>query len=115
MQLIKKDIENILGKITQTLTSTSQNTLRKVMLYGSYARGDFTSNSDIDIMVLVDDANPYHLYHTIKPAVDFLSDKHLVIISCHFQNYKHFYQAINSTSFYKNIEKEGIVYYDSAV
>ena len=28
--------------------------LRKIILYGSYARGDFREDSDIDIMILVD-------------------------------------------------------------
>ena len=28
--------------------------LRKVILYGSYARGDFEQNSDVDIMILLD-------------------------------------------------------------
>ena len=28
--------------------------LRQIILYGSYARGDFCSDSDIDIMILVD-------------------------------------------------------------
>ncbi len=30
------------------------NHVRKVILYGSYARGDFTEGSDVDIMLLVD-------------------------------------------------------------
>ena len=28
--------------------------LKSVILYGSYARGDYTSDSDVDIMLLVD-------------------------------------------------------------
>ena len=28
--------------------------LKSVILYGSYARGDYTPDSDIDIMILVD-------------------------------------------------------------
>ena len=28
--------------------------LKSVILYGSYARGDYTKDSDIDIMILVD-------------------------------------------------------------
>ena len=115
MELMKQDVENILHKIIQKLAAPPHSTVRKIMLYGSYARGDFTKNSDIDIMVLVDDENPYKPYSTIKSEVDMLSDQYLVMISCHFQNYQHFYNAMNSTSFYKNIEKEGVVYYDAAV
>ena len=29
--------------------------LKKIILYGSYARGDYNSSSDIDIMILTDD------------------------------------------------------------
>ena len=28
--------------------------LKRVILYGSYARGDYTADSDVDIMMLVD-------------------------------------------------------------
>ena len=28
--------------------------VKKIILYGSYARGDFSQNSDIDIMILTD-------------------------------------------------------------
>ena len=36
-----KEIANILGA-----------DLKKIILYGSYARGDYRENSDVDIMVL---------------------------------------------------------------
>lgn len=38
-----KDIQQLLGK-----------DLSKIVMYGSYVRGDFTDNSDIDLMILVD-------------------------------------------------------------
>lgn len=113
MPLIKSDIDNILNNITQKLSSEVQDTLRKVVLYGSYARGDFTEDSDIDIMVLVDSPDPYNLCPSIHSYENALYDKYEVMVSCRFQNYKHFYSAINTTSFYKNVEREGIVYYDS--
>ena len=37
------EIQNIYG-----------NHLRQIILYGSYARGDFEADSDIDIMILLD-------------------------------------------------------------
>ncbi|MCD8077155.1 MAG: nucleotidyltransferase domain-containing protein, partial [Lachnospiraceae bacterium] len=30
------------------------NHLRKIILYGSYARGDFREDSDVDVMILLD-------------------------------------------------------------
>ena len=44
----KKIIMQFSGKIKKILGKK----LKKVILYGSYARGDYTENSDIDIMVL---------------------------------------------------------------
>ena len=38
-----KDIQQLLGK-----------DLSKIVMYGSYVRGDFTDNSDNDLMILVD-------------------------------------------------------------
>jgi len=41
---VKKSIEKIYGK-----------QLKGIILFGSYARGDFTEGSDIDIIVLLED------------------------------------------------------------
>jgi predicted nucleotidyltransferase len=111
---MQNEIENIMERITERLSSSASDCLRKIVLYGSYARGDYTENSDIDILVLVDASNPCSIYPVIKSEVDSLSDDYLIMISCHFQNYTHFYNAIDFTSFYKTVEKEGIVYYEHA-
>ena len=114
MTLQKSDLESIMQRITEKLSADTNSNLRKIMLYGSYARGDFTENSDVDIMVLVDDPSPNSIYAIIRSDLSSLEDNFPVMISCHFQNHDHFYGALNSTSFYKNIEREGVVYYDSA-
>ena len=110
--LSKADIDFVMERITNTLSNASNGMLKKILLYGSYARGDFKDYSDVDIMVLVDEPNPNNIYSIIKPEVDFFSDEYLIMVSCHFQNYNHFYEAMEFTSFYKNIEREGIVYYE---
>ena len=114
MVLMQNELDRIMGRITNTLSSSARDSLRKVVLYGSYARGDYANGSDVDIMVLVDAPNPDNIYAVIKSGVDDLSLEHLVMISCHFQNYEHFYKAIGSTSFYKAVEREGVVYFDAS-
>jgi len=111
--LVKHDIDNIMNRITQKLTAEAKDSLRKVILYGSYARGDFHEDSDVDIMVLVDSPNPRSVNSVIAKEESLLWGEYDTLIMCVFQNYKHFYEAMDCTSFYKNVEREGIVYYDS--
>ena len=113
MVLRSEEVAVIMKRLTDTMKTSVDGILRKVVLYGSYARGDFEYYSDIDIMFLVNSDKPYSLYDCIANEVNELSIQYLICISCQFQNIKHFYHAMNSTSFYKNIEREGVVFYDS--
>jgi len=83
----------------------------KVILFGSYARGDFTQKSDVDIIVLkrnlqrgldvIDLLYDVLFEKKIKIAVDFISidyDKYYEL--CHVLGY-----------IYKTINKEGKVLY----
>ena len=47
---VQKIINDFLKKVEDVLG----NRLRKIILYGSYARGDYNKSSDIDIMILTD-------------------------------------------------------------
>ena len=49
-------IHDIMYKFAQQIRSIFGDSLKKVVVYGSYARGDYQKNSDIDIMILVDAA-----------------------------------------------------------
>lgn len=68
--------------------------LQKVILYGSYARGDFRTDSDIDIMILLDMSDL-----DIKPIA---------------KSKAHFEKWIENYPFYSNIHKEGVVLYGTA-
>ena len=48
------NIDNVIKKFIEQLSILLGNRLKKAILYGSYARGDYDKNSDIDIMVLTD-------------------------------------------------------------
>ena len=47
-----KDKRDIILEFSGQVQRILGDSLTKVILYGSFARGDYTDNSDIDIMIL---------------------------------------------------------------
>lgn len=57
--------------------------LKAVYLYGSYARGDYCTGSDVDVMILLSDYTDY--WKEWKRSSDYVSDvslKYDVTVSC---------------------------------
>lgn len=85
--------------------------LKKVILYGSYARGDYNKQSDVDIMILTDLS-----FEEIENYRDKISDiaydielKTGIILSPVIKNIEKYNSKVNYILFYKNVEKEGVV------
>lgn len=90
--------------------------LRKVILYGSYARGDFRADSDVDIMVLLDmsdlDLKAYSQQLSYM-TYDFNLDNDLNIKPI-AKSEDHFKKWVVNYPFYANVYKEGVVLYGTA-
>lgn len=54
MKKIPRSIEILIYKFAQIIQLLLESDLYAIILYGSYARGDYNNNSDIDIMILID-------------------------------------------------------------
>ncbi len=52
---IPETIKTILAEVKKRLKQIYGDKLKDIILYGSYARGDFTEGSDIDIIILLKD------------------------------------------------------------
>lgn len=99
LTLFAKNVKKILGK-----------KLKKVILYGSYARGDYTENSDIDIMILttLSDQEIEQIERKIYDlAFDFLMD-YGIDISVVIKNEDQFNYWLGVLPFYNNVEREGV-------
>lgn len=104
--------EKILKSITEYSKSVFGDKLKSVILYGSYARGDYRSDSDMDIMIMVD-MQPEELaayrWDLSCLSAD-LSVENDVLVSSKLQSAPLFDKWKDTLPFYKNVVKDGIVY-----
>ncbi len=100
IQIYSKEAMNIFG-----------DKLKAVILYGSYARGDFDSERDIDIMVLLDlpEERMAEARKKMRHIADYLDLKYDCVISSVFQSYDSFENYKSASPFYQNVEKDGVL------
>lgn len=48
-----ENVSSIVYRFSQEMKRMLGESLRRIIVYGSYARGDYRENSDVDIMILV--------------------------------------------------------------
>lgn len=104
-------IHDIILDFSRQVKKILGNQLTKVILYGSYARGDYKENSDIDIMVLTtltDDEIERIENSIFELAFDF-EIKYGIDISVIVKNEEHFEYWLGALPFYDSVNKEGIV------
>ena len=90
--------------------------LKQVILYGSYARGDFTKDSDVDIMILVDlDESELEPFSDALSEVgfDYNVEYNLWMMPV-VKNRNHFLHWSTVYPFYKNVKTEGVSLYEAA-
>lgn len=84
--------------------------LKEIILYGSCARGDFDSDSDIDLLVLLD-VPPEKINEERKQIFDITDCLDLdygTVLAPVFQNYMIYKKYIPVSAFYQNVQKEGV-------
>lgn len=102
-------IHNIVYQFSQELNKIIGKKLSKIIVYGSYARGDYNCNSDVDIMILVKMSNS-----DIKKIENQVYDLAFEIemntgidISPIIKNESEYEYWLDTLPFYKNISDEG--------
>ncbi|MBM4288537.1 MAG: nucleotidyltransferase domain-containing protein [Deltaproteobacteria bacterium] len=86
---IKKDHQNLPRAVSQAVADLKRSLedlygerLQGLYLYGSYARGDFTEDSDVDLLVaLAGEVNPCREIDRLSPVVSDLCLDHDVLLA----------------------------------
>ncbi len=106
-------ILKLLSEVKRETKNIFTNKLQKIILYGSYARDEATLDSDIDIMILIDENrdNLRQYRNLIIDVIFELSLKYDIILSILIKNYKDFNNYIEFVPFFRNVYNEGIEIY----
>lgn len=103
----KSPLKPIIKTLKNHLQNEYKNNLVQIILFGSQARGDAKLDSDIDILIVLQ--NSFDYYQEIKKISPFISElclEYNQLITCCFTTLQQ-WQTENS-SFYRNIHAEGI-------
>ena len=111
-----KVMQDLIEQYIEAVKKIYGSHVRQIILYGSYARGDFRSDLDVDIMILLDlsdlELKAYGQQLSYM-TYDFNLDNDLDIkpIAKSEQHYK---KWVVNYPFYANINREGVVLYGAA-
>ena len=107
----KNELNSILQKLTQIYRSVYGENLVQVILYGSYARGDYHTDSDVDVVAIVH-GDRKTLQQQLKKVWDSSCELELeydTILSPTVIPYEEFKQYQTVPPYYRDISQEGVV------
>ena len=102
---------NLLDQYTEILQKIYGKHLKKVILYGSYARGDYHTDSDVDVVAIVH-GDRKTLQQQLKKVWDSSCELELeydTVLSPTVIPYEEFKQYQTILPYYRNISQEGVV------
>jgi uncharacterized protein len=102
-----KTIQGVLSEAKTRLLAIYPKRLRELILFGSYARGDYADGSDIDLLLLLDGvSNPMEERERCFPIVCELSLKHNLVLSILPMDFGAFH--VRKTPLILNVRREGL-------
>ncbi len=103
----------VLVELADSVHSLLGDRLDRVVLYGSYARGDNSRESDVDILVLTDltPEENRKFRRDLNRIFSRIGLKHDILLSMFLIDRKSYENRMEVMPFYQNIERDGVVVY----
>ena len=111
MKTENEKLNLILPEIEKRIRELFGEKLVKIILYGSYLRGDNTDESDIDIMVIVNDENLEMYKEKSIALTNYYLDNESILLSIIIEKESFVERYKNHSPFLINLVKEGTVIY----
>jgi predicted nucleotidyltransferase len=113
MTKLNPAIINVTDELSRNAQSILGDRLRRIILYGSYARGDYKDYSDLDIMVLADinEGELKDLENRLGIISSRASLEHDITVSLLLYDESLFTSRLHISPFYRNVLSEGVEIY----
>lgn len=117
MKKIPEKVNKIINEFITEVNKIFGERVKKIILYGSYARGDFNKNSDIDIMILTDFTDDEIVQcrsEIVQLAYNIeWNNKFNIHLSPLVKNIDRFNYWLEALPFYMNVQNEGVILSES--
>ena len=107
----KTKLNKITSQIVEAYRDIYGSSIKNIVMYGSFARGDFDDESDIDFAAIVV-GERQELQKKLEEVWDKASDiglEHDAVVSPVVIPYEEFIEYKDKLPYYRNIDKEGII------
>ena len=106
----KTELNKIIESVAFSARDIFGEALKDLILFGSYARGDYNENSDVDIMIIADieeDQVMQYIYELSECLSD-LSMEYDIMVSPVIEPLKKYELYKDTIPFLQKVQKEGI-------
>lgn len=109
----KTDLANVLQELTTQIQQLLGDKLNKIVLFGSYARGDNTKWSDVNILVLTNISSQENnaIFHELNKIFSRLGLEYDILLSLCLIDKASYDRRKAFHPFYQSIEKGGVFLY----
>lgn len=108
----KTELNSILEAFSKSSRKCFGDELKEIILFGSYARGDFDEESDVDIAIIMEIPHESESKFN-KQIVEIMSDLYEIygystVLSPIVISMEFFEKWKNDLPFYRNVDREGV-------
>ena len=109
----RQQLDRVLKELTGDIYRLLGDRLDKVVLYGSYARGDNSQESDVDILILTEltPEENRKFRRDLNRIFSRVGLKYDILLSMFLIDRRSYEMRMDVLPFYQNIDRDGVVVY----